>query len=126
MRQHAAREAPLEACGLVAGLNHHSLAVFPATNQLQSPTRYQFAPQEQIELFLLLEKEGWDLLAIYHSHPDGPETPSETDIKEAAYPDSIYLIWSKIGNDWTCRGFMIAGKSVTEIPIEISPESIES
>jgi [CysO sulfur-carrier protein]-S-L-cysteine hydrolase len=121
MHRHVAAEAPLEACGLVAGQERQSLAVFPVTNELHSPTAYRFAPQEQLDLFLRLEKEGWDLLAIYHSHPTGPQTPSQTDVAQAAYPDSIYLIWSKIDTDWQCRGFIIETGQVTEIPIKISP-----
>jgi proteasome lid subunit RPN8/RPN11 len=126
MRRHVAAEAPLEACGLVAGWNHQSEAVFPVTNELHSPTAYRFAPQEQLDLFLRLEKAGWDLLAIYHSHPAGPELPSETDIAQAAYPDSVYLIWSKIKGEWQCRGFLIRAEKATEIPIEIQPPSMVS
>ncbi len=121
MHHHVAAEAPLEACGLVAGQERQSLAVFPVTNELHSPTAYRFAPQEQLDLFLRLEKEGWDLLAIYHSHPAGPQMPSQTDVAQAAYPDSVYLIWSKIDADWQCRGFIIETGQVTEIPIKISP-----
>ena len=121
MRLHVAAEAPLEACGLVAGRDCQSRAVFPVTNELHSPTAYRFTSQEQIELFTQLENEGWDLLAIYHSHPAGPDTPSETDIAQATYPDSVYLIWSKVGADWQCRGFRIVAEEVIEISIEISP-----
>jgi proteasome lid subunit RPN8/RPN11 len=64
-------------------------------------------PEEQVRIFLSLEKLGWDLLAIYHSHPSGPDHPSSTDLAEAAYPESVYLIWFPQESEWACRGFLI-------------------
>jgi proteasome lid subunit RPN8/RPN11 len=40
------------------------------------------------------EDAGLELLAIYHSHPQGPEGPSETDIAMATYPEATYIIIS--------------------------------
>jgi len=40
------------------------------------------------------EDDGLTLAAIYHSHPAGPEVPSESDVSRAFYPDSVYLICS--------------------------------
>jgi proteasome lid subunit RPN8/RPN11 len=124
MHRYVAQEDPLEACGLVAGRHLHSLAVFPVTNELHSPTGYRFAPQEQVALFMQFEEKGWDLLAIYHSHPAGGATPSETDIQTAAYPDSLHLIWSKSKHTWTCRAFRIGNENISEVPIEIFPTAI--
>ena len=43
------RRAPQEACGLIAGVQYTCLAVFPISNDLQSPVRFRMAPQEQLE-----------------------------------------------------------------------------
>jgi len=43
---------------------------------------------------LAMEAEGLELIAIYHSHPDGPARPSATDVANAYYPDTVQLIIS--------------------------------
>jgi [CysO sulfur-carrier protein]-S-L-cysteine hydrolase len=110
---------PLEACGIVAGQNGGAVAVFPVENSLRSPVRFLMDPAQQVKVLFHLEEQGWDLLAIYHSHPEGPPNPSPTDIAEAYYPEAAYLIWSIDGDDWVCRGYTIVGGSVEEIHLEI-------
>ncbi len=119
MQRDVAARAPQEACGLVAGLNNESVAVFPVENILHSRTRYQLEPKEQIRIFFLLEEQGWELLAIYHSHPDGLSRPSRTDITEAAFDEAVHLIWSQRGNAWRCRGFRIVEGSASEVGVRI-------
>ena len=96
-----------EACGLVAGKNGHAMHVYVITNELHSPTRYRLEPMEQIAAFFDMERRGIDLLAIYHSHLNGPGYPSETDRAEFAYPGVITLIWYPGSADWECRAYWI-------------------
>lgn len=119
MRSHAIQDAPLEACGLIGGKEWHSLEVFPTPNELQSPTRFRIEPQTQIQIFHLLEERDWDLIGVYHSHPTGPDRPSQVDIEEAAYPEIVNLIWYKIDHKWDCQGFIIQGGKVHQIEIVI-------
>jgi proteasome lid subunit RPN8/RPN11 len=114
--------APLEACGLVAGREDRSHKVFPISNILHSPIRFKMDPQEQLNALLSIEADGWDLLAIYHSHPAGPAYPSPTDISEAAYPEAVNIIWYPHKGDWSCRGYSIQAGAVTEIPLEVIEE----
>ena len=109
--------APYEACGLVAGNNNESTAVFEIPNVLNSPVRFRMSPEEQLRAFNLIDQNGWEISAIYHSHPEGPETPSKSDIAEFAYPGVIYLIWSRIDGEWRCRGFHIAEGGYEEIDL---------
>ena len=69
-----------EACGLIGGKNRCSSMVFTITNELHSPVRYRLDPQEQLNAFLEIESQGLDLIAIFHSHLNGPNRPSKTDI----------------------------------------------
>ncbi len=117
-----ADQAPLEACGLVAGRDHSSVEVFPVENELHSPSRFRMEPNEQIRIFHYLAEAGLDLLAIYHSHPDGPAGPSQTDIAEAAYPEVVHLIWSQLHSSWTCQGYLIDDGKVRAIPIYIQSD----
>lgn len=117
MQSHVAADAPLEACGILAGLDGISTSVFPTRNLLNSPVRYQIQPQDQIRTFFELERRGWDFLAVYHSHPNGPPAPSPTDAAEAAYPETAHLIWSSSPSGWDCRAFQINYGKI--VPIEI-------
>lgn len=113
------KRSPYEACGLVAGQGNLSMSVFPTKNVLHSPVSFRMDPKEQIELFLHFEKKSWELLAIYHSHPEGPPTPSTTDIKEAAYPEAVSMIWNGKTGLWSCRAFIIRASRFWEIPLQI-------
>jgi len=119
MLRHAAAEAPLEACGLLAGKDGQVQKVFPMRNAARSAVRFRLDPQEQFDIFSAMEERGLELLGIYHSHPNGPATPSRTDVAEASYP-VINLILSAAGGKWQGRGFWIESKSFHEVPLEIS------
>lgn len=106
-----------EACGLVAGIEQTSWAVFPVTNVLHSPVRFRMDPEQQLKVFNQIEDQDWQLLAIYHSHLQGPDRPSSIDIAEAYYPELINLIWSNTSGEWNCRGFLIEKDQVTAIPV---------
>jgi proteasome lid subunit RPN8/RPN11 len=106
-----------EACGLIAGVDQTSLAVYPITNILHSPVRYRMDPEQQLEYFNQIDENQWELLAIYHSHLHGPPGPSQIDIAEATYPGVIYLIWSPMRGEWDCQGYLIENGQVDQVPI---------
>ena len=115
--------APEEACGLLGGVNGHSQAVYPIENIKHSPVQFLMDPQEQLRVFQDFDDRDWDLLAIYHSHPQGPDHPSQTDLQEAAYPEAVNLIWSRRSGEWRCSGFLIDKFDYQEIKIRIIPLS---
>lgn len=112
---------PLEGCGLLAGNGKGEVtAVYPIDNRLHSPTAYEMEPRQQMQAMIDLETRGWQLLAIYHSHPQGPEIPSPTDIAQAYYPEAISLIVSlKDRAAPSVRGFTIIDRIVSEQTIKI-------
>jgi proteasome lid subunit RPN8/RPN11 len=110
---------PEEACGLIGGMNGSAREIYPVTNILHSSVRYKMAPQEQWAVFQQMEQSGYQLLAIYHSHPTGPDYPSPTDIAEAYYPDTVYMICYILDSKWCCKGYRIEDGSVKETPIRI-------
>jgi [CysO sulfur-carrier protein]-S-L-cysteine hydrolase len=118
MKADAAARAPLEACGLVAGAGGQTLKVFPVRNVLQSQVRFRMDPQEQWQVFKEIEERTWELLAIYHSHPSGPEGISAIDIAESYYPDVVHIVWFPAKGEWRCRGYRIHSGHATEIQIE--------
>jgi len=118
MRRHVIAQAPLEACGLLAGKQNAVEAVLKVRNAEQSPVRFRMDPQEQFNAFEWIEANGLEMIGIYHSHPSGPETASATDIAEAAY-EVVHVIWSRSKRTWKARGFWIEAEEVAEVNIQI-------
>ncbi len=114
--------SPEEACGLVAGKGDKSRLIIPVTNILHDAFKFRLDPNEELKAFLFVEDKGWDILAVYHSHPHGIDHPSPTDIDELTFPGIIYLIWYQNAADWTCRGYLMQGRSqVSEVPVIVIP-----
>ena len=121
MVKQALEEAPNEACGLIAGKNGVPVKLYPTTNSEASPTRYLIEPREQLDIMLEMEQNGWDLLAIYHSHIGHPPTPSHRDIKMAYYHDAVYLIVSVRDKEMPeLKAFHIAEGKVAEEELRIA------
>ena len=118
MLEHVEGQVPLEACGLWAGKNEQVEKVILVQNQAQSPVRFVMEPYEQLEAFNWIDSHGLELLAIFHSHPSGPESVSITDVEEAAY-EVVYVIWSPNQDRWQARGFWIENGSVSEVSLQI-------
>ena len=118
MREHLDKHVPLEACGLLAGKQGRVEKVIFVRNQAQSSVRFVMEPYEQLQAFDWIDRNGLELLGIFHSHPTGPATASPTDIAEAAY-EVVHLIWSRAHGDWQARGFWIENKIATEVKLQI-------
>ena len=110
MIDHALREAPNECCGIVAGNNQTGAHIYPITNSAKSPYRYLMDPQEQLNAMLDADRNGWDLLAFYHSHTHGPAYPSQVDVRmaiETGWLDIFYLLVSLEHKEPNIRTFRI-------------------
>ena len=118
MRRYVAAQSPLEACGLLGGKNGIVESVLPVRNAVASKTRYRMEPRAQLRAFEQIEASGQELLAIFHSHPQGSSAPSPTDIREAAYP-VVQIIWSPVGRRWRARGFWIELGRAAEVPLNV-------
>jgi proteasome lid subunit RPN8/RPN11 len=117
MLDHVINCYPEEGCGILGGKGGVVREVFPVTNSLHSPTRFRMAPEEQLQAILTIENEGLEITAIYHSHPNGPEHPSQTDLDEFKYPGSDYLIWYIEKGKWKLRAFRIHPNRIQDIEL---------
>ena len=72
----------------------HSRRFYPGSNTRASPTRYEMDAHDLIAALRDIDRQGWELGAIVHSHPVGPATPSTTDIAEFFYPEALLVIAS--------------------------------
>jgi proteasome lid subunit RPN8/RPN11 len=77
--------------------------------------------QSFIDAILGIEARGWEIVAVYHSHPAGARTdPSPTDIRNANYPEALNLIVSfDRARRPTVRVFQILDGRVHEVSLEI-------
>lgn len=123
LRQHAREGLPNECCGLIGGqfAGHTALAewIVPVPNEINSPVRFRMEPREQLRAFQALESRSMEMVAIYHSHPRGPQHPSQTDVEEFLYPGVISVILSPAAppDDWLVCAFWIWNRDIFSIPI---------
>jgi proteasome lid subunit RPN8/RPN11 len=121
MHQHVASQAPLEACGLLAGKEDSVETVLRVRNADQSPVRFRMDPLQQVRALAWIETHGLELVGIFHSHPSGPETVSPTDIAKAAY-EVVQVIWSRKDQTWSAHGFWIEKGQATEVDLQVLTE----
>lgn len=121
MLNHVLACLPEEACGLLAGRGELASQVRSVENAAHSQVRFRMEPRAQVEALLDLETHGLELLAIFHSHPSGPATPSATDLAEAYYPEAAAIIWCSDSGKWQARAFDLSRPAPVELPLEIVP-----
>lgn len=121
MREEAGKTPKRECCGLLAGRGGIISEIFRARNAHANPaTGYEIAPRELFQLMREMRAQDLQLLGIYHSHPRGENRPSPTDIGQAFYPDTLYVILSPLpGAPQPIRAFLICDGEATEMTIEI-------
>ncbi len=97
--EQARREAPNEACGIIVGDRPaadggRALRWVPVRNQAASPFRYTVDPENLLRLTIETDDADEVFWAIVHSHVASAARPSPTDLREAHYPDSLYVLVS--------------------------------
>ena len=84
---------PEEGCGFLLGKNGAVTEFQPIENVLHSPVAYRMSPADQIHTLLDAEDRHLDVLAIIHSHPNGPSQLSATDLRELAGTTSLMSLF---------------------------------
>ena len=132
MLEHARVGYPYEVCGLLLGRGPDGARrveeVVAVTNrETESPrVRYQIAPEDQIRIQREARDRGWEIVGYYHSHPDHPARPSETDRRIAAEGLSDGVIYVVVGVEKgekatpTAGVFRDASAAFAEEPLEVS------
>lgn len=119
--QQAQRSEDREICGLVSAREGQPAHCYPVANAAPQPEhRFLMDPQQQIEAMRQMRAQGEELFAIYHSHPDAPALPSATDLREAAYPDALYIIIS-MATEGTLemRGFRLQNNKIEDVDFAV-------
>ena len=111
LEEHAAAEAPNEACGLIAFKDGVAERFLPADNAAESPYRFQLKPRDLNDFYL--EDEGYEL-AVWHSHPTESARPSRTDVENIGlWEGKPYFILSRPTGE--LAAFTIEGGQVTDL-----------
>jgi proteasome lid subunit RPN8/RPN11 len=97
--EHARRDYPNEACGLIVGSGPAADGGLPlrfvaTRNAANSPYRYEIDSIELLAVTLEADRNDEEIWGIVHSHTHTPARPSPTDIGLAFYPDALYLLIS--------------------------------
>ena len=97
--EHALRERPNEACGLIAGVDREDgvreiRKVYLLTNTDHTNEHFSIDPKEQLQAIKDMRANGLKPLGNWHSHPETPSRPSEEDKRLANDSRASYLILS--------------------------------
>jgi [CysO sulfur-carrier protein]-S-L-cysteine hydrolase len=116
MVAHCVREAPLECCGILAGVAPPLVtSIYPLRNESQSEKRYNADPHDLINTQLELRRRGQEILAIYHSHPRWEAIPSRTDLAENYYGEVPRIIVSLLRESPDVRVWRLDPESFEEL-----------
>jgi len=94
--EHARRDHPDEACGVVAGPagSDRPARHVPMLNAARSPTFYEFDSGDLLKLYREMDENDEEPVVIYHSHTATEAYPSRTDISLAQEPGAHYVLVS--------------------------------
>jgi proteasome lid subunit RPN8/RPN11 len=131
MRQHGEETYPHECCGVLlgraeAGTNVVERVVRAGNTRTDSlHNRYQIAPEELVKIQRQAREDRLDIVGFYHSHPDHAARWSETDLREAHWMGSSYVITAVAGGiAEQTNSFRLAGtdeddKQLVDEPVEV-------
>ena len=120
--EHARRDHPDEACGVIAGPAGTDKAdrFIPMENAERSPTFYRFDSMEQFQVWKEMDARDEEPVVIYHSHTATEAYPSRTDISLASEPGAHYvLVSTREPETVEFRSFRIVDGEVTEEEITV-------
>jgi proteasome lid subunit RPN8/RPN11 len=126
MLEHALRDVPDEACGILAGTGPwrdggQAVRFYPTKNAERSPYRYRIDPEQQLRVMLEIDDRNEVVWGIFHSHTHTPAEPSPTDRRLAFYPGALYLIASLTDSSRPqIRGWTIENDAVDEVELIVA------
>jgi len=116
MVRHAREAAPAECCGLLLGHGDAIVEAVRTRNIAETPTRFLIDPKDHIDRRRDARQRGLDVIGFYHSHPQSPALPSETDRAEATYPNHLYFIVGLAAGEPDVRLFRLDSRNFLPVP----------
>ncbi|WP_457623382.1 Mov34/MPN/PAD-1 family protein [Persephonella sp.] len=118
---------PYEICGFILGTMDYknnvreAFEVYQVENQNKERAndRFEIDPKDYLKVEEYGDSKGIQIIGIYHTHPDHPDRPSQTDLM-FAQPDMSYIIMSinkgKAGN-W--RSWELVGEKFEQEEVKL-------
>jgi [CysO sulfur-carrier protein]-S-L-cysteine hydrolase len=120
--EHARRDHPDEACGIVAGPagSDRPVRLIPMENAERSPTGYAWDSIAYLKVWNEMQDADEDHVVIYHSHTATEAYPSRTDVTRAPEPGAHYvLVSTRDPATAEFRSFRIVDGQITEESVDI-------
>jgi len=118
--EHAIREFPNEACGILSGSQGRVEKVYEMANVDKSPETFFMDAREQLKVMKEIRNKGEEMIGIYHSHVASLAYPSSHDVELALYPEvSSVIISIKNKKNPSVRSFKIAEGKISEEELKI-------
>ncbi len=127
IKKQAEEGYPYEICGFMIGNIDYDknirecLEVYQVENQNKerASDRFEIDPKDYMKVEDYADTKGLMIVGIYHSHPDHPDKPSQTDLM-FAQPDMSYIIVSvEKGKSVKWRSWELKGDKFEEEKVEI-------
>lgn len=115
LSKHAKKEKPNESCALLFGENNIVREIFITKNIAKSPISFTISNEELIKAYRTAEEKKYEVIGIFHSHPNSDAIPSNTDKNFMQMNPVVWVIYSNINDEF--RAFMLESKMI-EIPIQ--------
>jgi proteasome lid subunit RPN8/RPN11 len=124
--EHARRDHPDEACGVIAGPERKDTPtrLIPMLNAERSPTFYRFDQDEWNQVWNEMFDNDEETVVIYHSHTATEAYPSRTDIFYAGELGEVQahyvLVSTRDETETEFRSYRILDGEVTEESVQIA------
>ncbi len=118
---------PYEICGFILGKIDYennireALEIYQVENinKERANDRFEIHPKDYLKAENYADSKGIQIIGIYHTHPDHPDKPSQTDLM-FAQPDMSYIIMSiNKGKAGSWRSWELEGKEFKQEKIKI-------
>ena len=134
MKEHGEEGYPSEVCGLLIGNFDEGARVRRARearragnlNRERSADRYDLDPSDYRRIEEEARRHQMEVVGVYHSHPDHPSLPSETDRQRAEEIWQTAESWSYLilevaaGRVASTRSWVLRGGTFSEEEIRVS------
>ncbi len=121
--KHARQTQPNECCGVIIGQGIRAEQTVPIPNIADDPEHhYQMNEKTLLDVIFQTQRQNFEVIGFYHSHPRTDPLPSQEDILHANYPEMAYVIASLKGGEARLSAWAIKRDRVTPIEVVISAD----
>lgn len=118
---------PFEICGFMIGKMNYDTEVREVfeviqvenQNKERANDRFDISPKDYVKVESYADSRGLQIVGIYHSHPDHPDRPSQTDLMYALEDMSYIILSVKNGKAESFRSWYLKDKKFEEEEVKV-------